>query len=61
MDKLPTEVNLSDDKGFQMSDELAERLSYEVEEALISKYGRCPEAYGYELKAVDISWEDDED
>ena len=60
MRNLPEEVNLTADPEFQMSEELADRLSEEINDYLSDKYGYCVEAYGWELKVGGIVWDTSE-
>lgn len=57
MCNLPEEVILTADPEFQMSEELADRLSEEINDYLSDKYGYCVEAYGWELKVGGIVWD----
>ena len=55
--KLPKNVCLSGNRDFRLSDELADRLNEEITDFLSGEYGFCVNAYGWELKAVDINWD----
>lgn len=57
---LPTDINLTADKDFQLSDELADRLNEEILDFLADKYGYCVEGYGWELKIGGIMWDTSE-
>lgn len=54
--KLPKEIDLTT-SDFTMSEELADRLSEEINDYLAEKYGFCVESYGWELKLTEINWD----
>lgn len=61
MNNLPEEINLTADKDFVMSEDLAEMLNEEISDYLSDKYGYCVEAYGYEIKVGGIIWDTSEE
>lgn len=54
--ELPDEIDLTT-SDFTMSEELADRLSEEINDYLAEKYGLCVESYGWELKLTEINWD----
>ena len=58
MKDLPLEIILtSQDSGFEMSDELADKFSEEISEWLSDKYGYLVEGYDYKIELSNILWD----
>ena len=58
MKDLPLEIILtSQDSGFEMSDELADKFSEEIAEWLSDKYGYLVEGYDYKIELSNILWD----
>lgn len=56
MPKLPKEIDLTVEKDFHIPDEFFDAIN----EFLAEKYGFCTKAYGVEIKAVEIEWDEED-
>lgn len=57
MKDLPLEITLTaQETGFEMSDELTEKLIYEIGEWLSEKYGYLVEEFDYKIELKNILW-----
>ena len=61
-DLLPKDVCLTNvNSEFQMSDELADKFSEEVNDFLSEHWGFCTRSWGYKIVIEDIDWDTEEE
>lgn len=61
MNDLPSEICLTErGNGFQLDDDVFERLNEAINDYLSDTYGFCVNGYDYQLTISDIDWDTEE-